>query len=108
MDRKGDDVSMTIELLYFDGCPNWALAEVRLRAALRRVGRGGVAVNRVEVKNPEHAEDLGFTGSPTVRVDGRDPFANGEERVALACRVYAGPDGLSGSPTVEQFMEVVA
>jgi hypothetical protein len=41
-------------------------------------------------------------------VNGQDPFATGEEQVGFACRVYAGPDGLSGSPTVEQFMAVLA
>jgi hypothetical protein len=43
-----------------------------------------------------------------VRVDGRDPFATGGEQVGLACRVYSTPGGLSGSPTVEQFMEVLS
>ena len=98
---------MTIDLLYFDGCPNSAVAEERLRAALHRTGRGDVAVNRVHVDGPEHAERLGFTGSPTVRVNGNDPFATGDETVGYACRVYAGPDGPSGSPTVEQLMEVL-
>ena len=99
---------MTIELLYFDGCPNSAVAEERLRAALHRVGRGDVVVDRVHVYSPEHAERLGFTGSPTIRVNGHDPFATGNENVGYACRVYAGPGGRSGSPTVEQFMEVLA
>ncbi|MFW5471365.1 thioredoxin family protein [Knoellia sp. CPCC 206435] len=98
---------MRIELMYFAGCPNAATAEERLRAAMSRVGRSEVAVNRIEVRSPEHAERLRFTGSPTVRVDGRDPFATGNERVGFACRVYAGPKGLAGSPTVEQFMEVL-
>jgi hypothetical protein len=97
---------MTIELLYFDGCPNSAVAEQRLRAALHRSGRKDVTVDRVHIDSPEHAERLGFTGSPTVRVNAHDPFATGDERVGYACRVYSGPGGLSGSPTVEQFMEV--
>jgi len=99
---------VTIEFLYFDGCPNSATAEDRLRVALRRMGRNEVAVDRIEVQSPEHADRLGFTGSPTVRVNGRDPFATGTETVGFACRVYTGPEGLSGSPTVEQFMEVLA
>lgn len=99
---------MTIEFLYFDGCPNSAIAEERLRTALHESGRGEVPVDRIEVTSPEDADRLGFTGSPTIRVNGRDPFATGQEQVGFACRVYAGPDGLSGSPTVEQFMEVLA
>ena len=100
-------MTVTIELLYFDGCPNTAVAEERLHTALYRVGRSEVLVNRIEVDGPEDAERLGFTGSPTIRVNGADPFATGAEKVGFACRVYAGPDGLSGSPTVEQLMEVL-
>jgi hypothetical protein len=104
---KRDDVRVTIEFLYFEGCPNSAVAEERLMAALHHAGRGDVLVHRIEVDDPEHAERIGFTGSPTVRINGLDPFATGDEKVGYACRVYAGPDGLSGSPTVEQFMEVL-
>lgn len=54
------------------------------------------------------AEELGFIGSPTVLVDGRDPFARGGEPVAMACRVFRTPDGLAGSPTVEQLVEALS
>ena len=99
---------MTIEILYFDGCPNSGVVEQRLRAALDELGRKGATVNRIEVADPEDTERLEFTGSPTVRINGRDPFATGDEKVGFACRVYPGPDGLSGSPTIEQFIEVLA
>lgn len=99
---------MMIELLFFEGCPNTAVAEERLHEALRQAGRGDVEVHRVQVDSPEHAQRVGFTGSPTVRVDGRDPFATGAEQVGFACRLYLGPGGLSGSPTVEQLVEVLA
>lgn len=99
---------MTVELLYFDGCPNWDVAEERLRVALDRVGHGDIVVDRIVVEDRDHADRLGFIGSPTVRVNGRDPFATGEARVGFTCRVYSGPTGPSGSPTVEQFMEVLA
>ena len=98
---------MQIELLYFDGCPNWTVAETRLAQALSNVGHGEVPVRRRHVETYEEATAIGFTGSPTVLVDGRDPFANGSEQVGLSCRVYATPDGLSGSPTVEQLMGVL-
>ena len=99
---------MRIEFFYLDGCPNSASAEQRLQTALRRVGRGDVVVDRIQVEGPEHAERLGFIGSPTIRLDGRDPFTTGTEKVGFACRVYTTPEGLSGSPTVAQLMEVLA
>ncbi|CAN7247213.1 DF family (seleno)protein [Knoellia sp. LjRoot47] len=99
---------MKIELLFFDGCPNSAVAEERLLTALRGAGLGHVDIERIKVTDPEHAERLGFTGSPTVRVNGRDPFATGDEKVGFACRVYTGPDGLSGAPSLEQFRKALA
>ena len=99
---------MDVALLYFDGCPHRTLAEERLDAALAEVGRGGHSVRHVSVETPEEAERLGFIGSPTILVDGKDPFATGSEQPALACRVYSTPSGLAGSPTVEQLVAVLS
>ncbi len=98
---------MRVELLYFDGCPNWAVADKRLAEALEATGRTDITVVRCQVETSEEAEQVGFTGSPTLRVDGRDPFATGDEQVGLACRVYQTPDGLGGSPTVAQFIRLI-
>lgn len=99
---------MDLRLLYFDGCPNWTIAEERLRTALLKLGRGDEPIQRVLVETTEDAERLRFLGSPTIFIDGRDPFASGEEIPALACRVYSTPDGRAGSPTVEQLVEVLS
>lgn len=99
---------MDVALLYFDGCPHRTLAEQRLEAALAEVGRGGDSVRHVLVETPEEAERLGFIGSPTILVDGKDPFASGTEQPALACRVFSTPDGLAGSPTMEQLVAVLS
>jgi hypothetical protein len=97
-----------VQLLYFDGCPNWSVAEERLAQALRTLGRDDAAVEHLRVETAEQAEGLKFLGSPTIRIDGTDPFATGSEPVGLACRVYATPDGLSGSPTSDQLLEVLS
>ena len=60
------------------------------------------------METPEEAERLAFIGSPTILVDGRDPFASGNEPSALACRVFTTPDGRAGCPTVEQLVEVLS
>jgi hypothetical protein len=98
---------MGVSLLFFDGCPHSAVAEEHLRAAMSSLGRDADAITRVLVETAEQAEALGFIGSPTVLVDGRDPFARGDESPALACRVFTTPDGLAGSPTVEQLVAVL-
>jgi hypothetical protein len=97
---------MGVSLLYSDGCPHRTVAVQRLGAALAEVGRGDDSVRHVLVETSEDAERLGFIGSPTILVDGKDPFAAGNEQPALACRVFNTPDGLAGSPTVEQLVEV--
>lgn len=98
---------MDVRLLYFGGCPHWTVAEQRLRSALARVGRGD-EIHHVLVETPEDAERLGFLGSPTILVDGHDPFARGGEPPALACRVFSTFNGREGSPTVEQLVEVLS
>lgn len=95
---------MNVELLYFDDCPNWRTAAERLEEV---AGRRGLSVERRIVATPEEAEAVGFRGSPTVLVDGEDPFASGDEPFGLACRVYQTPDGPAGSPTIEQLDAVI-
>ncbi len=95
---------MKLELLYFDDCPNWKAAAARLDdIATRR----GLEVERRLVTTPEEAEAARFRGSPTILVDGEDPFASGDEPFGLACRVYQTPDGPAGSPTTEQLEAVL-
>ncbi len=97
---------MDVALLYFDGCPNWRETEQRLLTVLAPSGTEA-ALTYVRVNSPEDAERLGFRGSPTVLVDGRDPFASPEDPVGLACRVFRTPDGLRGAPTVAQLREAL-
>jgi hypothetical protein len=65
-----------VELLYLDGCSNWRLTEERLITALRLANRSHVTVVRRRVDTDEQAAALGFVGSPTVLIDGRDPFVS--------------------------------
>jgi hypothetical protein len=90
---------MRVELLYFEDCPNWKKAEKRLLAV---AAERGLRVEHRLVRTPEEAEILQFRGSPTILVEGRDPFAHGDGAFGLACRVYDTPDGPTGSPTLEQ------
>ena len=94
---------MRLELLYFDECPNWKTAAERLDdVATRR----GLVVERRVVATVEEAEAAQFRGSPTILIDGVDPFASADEPFGLACRVYQTPDGLAGAPTAEQLEDV--
>jgi len=87
-----------IAFQYFDGCPNWQTTHDRLEEAIEDLDLT-VAMQRVET--PEEAAEIGFRGSPTVLIDGVDPFADPTAPAVgtWACRVYQTEDG---SPTVEQ------
>ena len=98
---------MRVELLYFDGCPHWRVADQRLMEALRALDRADVRVERHLVETAQ-AEELAFVGSPTIRIDGTDPFASGSEQTGPSCRLYTTPAGLSGSPTTAQLLEVLS
>ena len=98
---------MKIQLLYFDECPNWQVADERLREALAAVG-SSTEVERVLVATAEEAEAWDFHGSPSILVDGEDPFAEPGAPVGLACRLYRSSAGVSGSPTTEQLVDVFA
>jgi len=90
-----------VTLLYFDGCPNWEETHARVRQALREAGASEhVTVRRVETD--EQAHQLSFRGSPTVLIDGQDPFADPIAPVGLACRVFRTTTGLAGAPPVEE------
>ena len=99
-----------IELLYWEGCPSHPQALAQLRAALDSLGRGDlpVTLERVESDHQAHAER--FAGSPTIRVDGVDPFPPGDgEPFSLCCRVYRLMDGrFSPTPDPGQLRERLA
>jgi hypothetical protein len=59
-------------------------------------------IELVAVNSDEQAQRLHFPGSPTIRIDGRDLFPTPErEDWKLVCRIYATPEGLLGTPTVQ-------
>ena len=97
---------MKVELLWFSGCPNWEETDARLRQAVPLAGVDA-DVLLVEVATDEDAQRLRFRGSPTVLVDGRDPFATDSAPVGLSCRVFRTPEGLRGAPTIDQLVEVL-
>ena len=91
---------------YFDECPNWADLGGRLRELT--ADRDDVTIRLEAVETAEQAEVVGFVGSPTLLVDGRDPFAEPGRPVGLACRVYRTPDGPAGLPSTSQLAELLS
>jgi arsenate reductase len=94
------DPPVHIEVLVFDGCPHAEAALQLAYAVADRLGPG-ITVERVDVNTPERAADLGFPGSPSIRVNGADIEAVTSPTGRLCCRTY---DGGAGVPA-EWFLE---
>ena len=97
---------MTIELLYVRDCPNRSFAREQIDRALLATGLSAVVRER-EVRTSEEASRFGMRGSPTILIDGRDPFEAATGFAGLSCRLYVSERGGAGAPTVEQLIRVL-
>lgn len=90
---------MELTVLAVPGCPNAPVLEQRLAEAL--AGWPAATVTRRVIADAHEAARWGMRGSPTLLIDGRDPFAAPGAGPAVACRLYEADDGrLDGAPTV--------
>lgn len=91
---------MELTLLAIPDCPNAAGFEQRLALAL--AGRPDAVLRRREVADEREAAQAGMNGSPTLLINGVDPFAVPGQAPGLACRLYRDAAGRpAGAPTVE-------
>jgi len=98
---------MTIELLWWDGCPSYPDALADLRAAVAEMGVDPDTIVSREVPSDADAAGEAFVGSPTIRVGGRDLFPT-DEPVGLTCRVYRLRDGrYSPTPDPDELREAL-
>lgn len=98
---------MRIEVLTIPECPNGPLVEQRLAEAL--AGRPDVSVERRVARTAAQAEEYGMHGSPTVLIDGRDPFAVPGVGTSLSCRLYPDEEGrVQGAPSTGQLRAALA
>ena len=99
---------MKVEVLYFQGCPNHGPAVERVRTVLDDEGISA-DVQQIEVNDAAAAEALGFLGSPTIRVNGRDVEPSVVVvPIGLSCRMYVhGPDCSEGVPPTDVIRRAV-
>lgn len=98
---------MHIQVLSIPDCPHTDLALERIRAALAATGQSTQPIDRVLVATDEDAVRWNFPGSPTLLLDGEDPFT-GAGIPSLACRVYRTGQGFEGFPSVDQLVAVLS
>lgn len=97
---------MRVEMLIVPDCPNSPVLRERLALAL--AGRTDVEVAEHVVDGQAEAEHRGMHGSPTLLVEGRDPFAAPGAPASMSCRLYRSADGrVGGAPSVEELRRVL-
>ncbi|MEU0247366.1 hypothetical protein ABZ192_24220 [Streptomyces sp. NPDC006235] len=95
---KEPETTPRITVLTVPDCPNAPLVRERIAQALE--GRTA-PVEWITVNDSDAATLQRMTGSPTVLLDGIDPFAHDGAVPSLSCRLYRHADGTTdGAPAV--------
>ena len=92
---------MIIELLYFNSCPSYKQALANIRAALKEKNLQAELI-MVNVESEEKAQKVGFQGSPSVRINGKD-LEGRDEGFSFSCRLYT----MNGKPAVAPSKEAI-
>ena len=71
-------------------------------------GRPGVTVSRHVIADEAEAASRGMHGSPTILINGADPFAEPGQPASMSCRLDRGSDGrISGLPSAGQLRQAI-
>lgn len=96
---------MHVQVLVVPDCPTTATAVGLVSGVLDEFGWADVPVRVRVISGQAEAERSGFTGSPTILIDGLDPFAGSHRTPGLACRLYPNSAGLAGLPDAAALRE---
>ena len=97
---------MHLTVLAVANCPNASVLADRLTAVMD--GWPDVSVSHDVVSDESEAVRRGMHGSPTLLIDGVDPFAERQQGPSVSCRLYRDENGqLSAAPTVGQLREAI-
>jgi len=90
---------MKVEVLYVAECPSYPATVKLLKNALATEGISA-EVEEVLVADERMARELRFSGSPTIRINGRDIACEPQkpETFSLSCRLYPGSPQASVPP----------
>lgn len=88
-------------------CPHRAEAIARVRDAVTATGRRGAVVTERVIATVEGAAAAGMRGSPTILIDGHDPFASGPDGPSVSCRLYRSAAGVEGAPPLGALVDAL-
>jgi hypothetical protein len=89
---------MRVELLYTEADPHYMTVRQRLVEVLSE-DAFETPIQMIVVRSEEDAELLGFTGSPTIRIDGADIWPPDDGAAGLGPRRYPADEDLDGAAT---------
>jgi hypothetical protein len=92
--EQSTDHDLHVELLIIRDCPHATLAETLARVTLNELGLPHVPVLTTVIETTSEAIRRGFTGSPSIMINGIDPWAQPAGKPALACRLHPSSTGL--------------
>jgi len=93
---------MDIIILSVPYCPNTILLNQRLKELL-----GDAHISLRIVRDDKEAAEVKMHGSPTLLINGIDPFASKDTVVSFACRLYLDDDGHpQGAPSIHQLERI--
>ncbi|MBI3652413.1 MAG: alkylmercury lyase [Acidobacteria bacterium] len=94
-------VNVKIEFLYFDSCPSYQQALANLKAALKEKHLTADLV-LIKVESEDQAQKVGFQGSPSIRINGKD-LEGRDEGFSFSCRLYE----VNGKPSTTPSQEAI-
>lgn len=97
---------MHLTVLAVLGCPNAPVLHDRLAAVID--GRAGVSMSHEVISSEHEAARWGMHGSPTLLIDGVDPFAQPGQPTSMSCRLYRDDSSHpTGAPSASQLRQAI-
>ena len=99
-------MSLRIDILYTSDCTDWPTAAELVTQVLNDLGLAA-EVSSYLVKSDRQAIELNFIGSPTILVNGVDPWPIPGAPAGLRLRPYFTEQGMLGHPTYAMLYDVL-
>jgi len=97
-----------IQILYFPDCPIYKELEKLVKEVVRELGLDA-DLKLINIQTKEDAEKYHFTGSPGLRINGKDidPLTEKAPVVLKSCKIYRTEEGMKMIPTKKMFKEAL-
>ena len=97
-----------IQILYFPDCPIYKELEKLIKEVVQELGLDA-NLELVNIQTKEDAEKYHFTGSPGLRINGKDidPLTKNAPVVLKSCKIYRTEEGMKMIPTKKMIREAL-